>query len=303
MHSDAADPSPAARRPLFRERALERSGRIESIDGLLRVTAPHEWVILAAVAVALCVLGAWAVFGTIERGITAPCIVAQPGERHHAVATAAGTVNEVLVRPGDQVEAGQPVALITDGDFAAMTTLAAARLAALEAGEAASHEVAAARRELDFLAEMQAAGSPVRSPAAGVVTAVAAAVGDQVLAGAELAVVGPGGTDDLAVYALLDAPDAARVDPGMEAHVSLVTPASSTSAVAAAEVDAFVAGTAAAPAAPAWTPTAAQRIAVLSFDSPSPAGIDDGSACDVRIITVRQRPIGLLAGFAAPGGR
>ena len=38
------------RRRLFREAAFARRGQTEPLDGLLRVTAPHEWVILVGPA-------------------------------------------------------------------------------------------------------------------------------------------------------------------------------------------------------------------------------------------------------------
>ncbi|MCY3862184.1 MAG: HlyD family efflux transporter periplasmic adaptor subunit [bacterium] len=299
MSSEDADASPGSSRPLFRERALEQSGRIEPIDGLLRVTAPHEWVILAAVAISLCALAAWLVFGTVERGVTAQCVVTQPGERHHAVATASGTVAEVLVRQGDRVEAGQPVARVTNGDLATWVALAAARLAALESSSSGGPEVVVARTELDILNEMQAAGSAVRSPKAGVVTAVGVPAGTQVPAGAELVTIRTDSVAELEVSTLLEADAAARVDPGMEARVSLVTPSSSTPVVSAARVEAFASGSAETPAVAVWAPTATQRIVMLSFDDATPTGTDDGDTCDVRIITSRHRPIGLLGGLGA----
>ena len=67
-----------SQRRLFRDEAFARRGRAEPIDGLLRITAPHEWVFLALLAVALIAVLAWAVFGTIERGLSASCLVAAP---------------------------------------------------------------------------------------------------------------------------------------------------------------------------------------------------------------------------------
>ena len=66
------------RRRLFRDEAFARRGRAEPIDGLLRITAPHEWVFLALLGIALIAVLAWAVFGTIERGLSASCLVTAP---------------------------------------------------------------------------------------------------------------------------------------------------------------------------------------------------------------------------------
>ncbi len=75
------------RRQLFRAEAFSSRRRTEPIDGLLRITAPHEWIVLALLGCALIGVLGWAVFGTIERGISAPCvIVTDAGADLHAVA-------------------------------------------------------------------------------------------------------------------------------------------------------------------------------------------------------------------------
>ena len=53
------------RRRLFRDEAFARRGRSEPIDGLLRITAPHEWLFLAMLGCAMLAVLLWAVFGTI----------------------------------------------------------------------------------------------------------------------------------------------------------------------------------------------------------------------------------------------
>ncbi len=64
------------RRRLFRDEAFARRGRTEPIDGLLRITAPHEWVFLGLLGLALLGALVWAVFGTVERGLSASCELA-----------------------------------------------------------------------------------------------------------------------------------------------------------------------------------------------------------------------------------
>ncbi len=63
------------RRRLYRDEAFARRGRSEPIDGLLRITAPHEWLFLAMLGCAMVGVLLWAVFGTIERGLSAPCVL------------------------------------------------------------------------------------------------------------------------------------------------------------------------------------------------------------------------------------
>ena len=51
----------------FRERALAASESRQQLDRLLRVTAPHERIVLVAVGLMLAGIGAWALFGALGR--------------------------------------------------------------------------------------------------------------------------------------------------------------------------------------------------------------------------------------------
>ena len=101
-----------ARRRLFREEAFARRGQTEPLDGLLRVTAPHEWVIVAGLGIALLGLVAWGLFGSVERSLSSECVLAQPGERYTVISDITGNVIDVPVDVGDPVEVGQPIAFI-----------------------------------------------------------------------------------------------------------------------------------------------------------------------------------------------
>ena len=79
------------RRRLFRDEAFARRGRSVPIDGLLRVTAPHEWLFLATLGCALIGVLLWAAFGTVERGLSARCSLAS---------SAAGEFGAVAQFPG-----------------------------------------------------------------------------------------------------------------------------------------------------------------------------------------------------------
>ena len=51
----------------FRERVIAASASRQQLDRLLRVTAPHERVVLVAVGVMIAGIGAWALFGALGR--------------------------------------------------------------------------------------------------------------------------------------------------------------------------------------------------------------------------------------------
>ncbi len=74
------------RRQLFRDEAYARRGRSEPIDGLLRISAPHEWLFVALLGCALAGLLGWAVFGTVERGVSAPCLIVTASDGIEATA-------------------------------------------------------------------------------------------------------------------------------------------------------------------------------------------------------------------------
>ena len=53
----------------FREEAVAASANRQQLDRLLRVTAPHERVVLAAAGLILAGVGAWLLFGDTAREV------------------------------------------------------------------------------------------------------------------------------------------------------------------------------------------------------------------------------------------
>lgn len=95
--------------PFLEEAAASRNKR-QQLDHLLRVTAPHERIILVGIGLVLLALMAWVLFGSIIRGVTIDGILIEPGVRHEVVSTEPGHLVEFLVVPGDRVETGDPIA-------------------------------------------------------------------------------------------------------------------------------------------------------------------------------------------------
>ena len=94
----------------FREQAIAASENRQQLDRLLRVTAPHERIVLVATALLLAGLGIWVLFGSIDREITLQGVLVEPGQRYEVVATESGYLVEYLVEPGDRIEVGAAVA-------------------------------------------------------------------------------------------------------------------------------------------------------------------------------------------------
>ena len=104
----------------------------QQLDHLLRVTAPHERVILAAIGVVLPALAAWALFGSVVRAVTIDGILLEPGPRHDVISTEPGYLLEYLVAPGDRVEAGAPIARQSVPELARETVALRDRVELLE---------------------------------------------------------------------------------------------------------------------------------------------------------------------------
>lgn len=79
----------------FRERAIAASANRQQLDRLLRVTAPHERIALVAVGLILIGVGAWALFGAIDREVALDCVLLVPERRDEASREASLQAEEV----------------------------------------------------------------------------------------------------------------------------------------------------------------------------------------------------------------
>ena len=286
-------------RELFREEAFARRGRTEALDGLLRVTAPHEWVILVGLALALLGVLAWGLFGRIDRSLSSACLLARPGERHAVVSGVTGNVVAVAVDVGGPVEAGEPVAYVVSADTGRHAALARARVEALEAADAAAPDaLALARLELAQLEALQASGEAVVSPYGGEVAAHDLAPGRIVTTGAVVATVRDRTAEGLEVLAFMPPERAERLAVGMAARVSIATSAGGGERTLSAEVR-DVSPRAVAP--PGWVEAfglaapARSRTVRLSLTEPAPA-VADGAPCSLTVILRSDPPVRLVTG-------
>ena len=97
---------------IFRERALASRRRQEPLDDLLKVTAPHEWLLVVGLGIIVAALVVFGVVGSIERSLSYDAVLVHPGQRHTVFAPVSGTVVEVLVEAGDTVEPGEAIARV-----------------------------------------------------------------------------------------------------------------------------------------------------------------------------------------------
>ena len=295
-------------RSLYRSKAMARRDEQESIDAVPRVTAPHEWVIVAGLFALVIVALAWAIFGRVEVRSTVDGVLVRPGERKTIVSALPGTVTDVLAEPGQAVAAGAPVVTLEPVGLALRLRIARTteelladlldRSETTPALQAALAQATAARLELTA---QQTAGSVIVSPRAGALTVLHVAAGDTVQAGASIADLRSDAAGPVTAVTLVSAEQAREVRPGMAARI-LFEQAGAPRALQAevtdvAEPGAPPAWLRAAPFAEPWAHGEAGGVLVtFALAAPQEAlAVDDLWPCRVEIVQQRVAPLALLA--------
>ncbi|MBA3956863.1 MAG: HlyD family efflux transporter periplasmic adaptor subunit [Parachlamydiaceae bacterium] len=102
---------------IFRSVSLERLSNPEQLDSLLTVVTPKKWIALACMLMLGCVVLLWAFFGSIPVKIEGKGIVMnQKGFLFNIPTKMGGTVQQIHVKPNDQVEEGTLIAQIFDAE-------------------------------------------------------------------------------------------------------------------------------------------------------------------------------------------
>lgn len=294
-------------RRLFREEALARPGRAEPLDVLLRVTAPHMWIVLAGLAVMLAGAIAWALLGQLDETVDADCALVLPGERHAVLSEATGTVEETLVDVGDAVQAGQPLARIRTPSLDRQLSIARAVLEDLEAqpdesGESAtSSMLTAARAEVRQLEAMRATGQVLSSSVAGEVAMLDLVPGQAVEIGSQLALIRSGEGARAEAVAFVPQSAAQLIRTGHQATVVRLVAGGDALRAAVSDVsdrpitaDDWLVNL-------GFSPPPRSHLVRLSLADQPSIRLADGEECRVRIVVRTHAPISLL-GTAQPAG-
>jgi len=117
---------------IFREAALRRLHTPEQMDELLSVASPVNWLTLAAVFLAVGMVGAWAWAGSVTRTATAEGILVGSGGIVSVNAPGNGQITSLDEKPGDTVRANQVIARIGNPLLAEQVRVAAMTLADAE---------------------------------------------------------------------------------------------------------------------------------------------------------------------------
>lgn|GEM_PF-696337 len=128
------DPSSQGDNKIFRAKALASASGGNRLNTLSPVISPHAWVVTLAMVLLLGIIVYWGFNGRIPISVVGSGVFLH-GERIDTVHTTVdGLVIEIRKRPGDQIAAGECLAVLK-------TTDSMAEIVALEAGELISIDV------------------------------------------------------------------------------------------------------------------------------------------------------------------
>lgn len=289
--------------PFLQDSGSSRN-KYQQLDHLLRVTAPHERMILAGIGLVMLALVVWALFGSIVRSVTVDGILFEPGVRHELVSSEPGYLEAFLVGPGDHIEAGDPIARQSvpelDGETAALrdrVEMLKSELRQVDGeGSGLPSLLTAAQVALLQMEARRTARELIVSPVAGTVTALRSAPGEYLPAGGGVAQLRE--TEDQPLQAVVQvAPRMAkRIQPGMRASVEIMMPDDAQRRFNG-EVSSVTPGPL-----PNWmatrrpaVPNATHRVDVVLHHA-SDLSLPDVTPCRVRIV-LGQQPITALFGF------
>ena len=293
---------------MFREKALARRARRETVDARLQVTAPHEWLLVSGLGVALVVLLAYGLLGRAERSLSIETVLVRPGERIDVVSGVSGVVVDVLSEVGDTVTPGQPIARVrtpeaerwgavlrrlresVESGDAPQDTAAAENLRALLAS---ARSVTAQRNADGFMTE------DIATPRRGELVTLALAPGQRVAVGELAARVRAASAGPVEALGFVTREEAMRLVPGMQAQVRLAVPGTGAPQVLPARVE-DVSPRVVPP--PRWLtefglePLARSHLLRATLMDPDPPPVIDGASGTLRIVLGQRSFASLLFG-------
>ncbi len=98
----------------FHNIVAEAKEEREQLDRLLTISTPRERMLVAAIALLLCVLSAWLFFGSVSRSLVVDGVVAEQGENSPGGARSVRVLVWVESDIAPQIKAGMPVVIEPD---------------------------------------------------------------------------------------------------------------------------------------------------------------------------------------------
>ena len=293
---------------MFRDKALARRSRRETVDARLQVTAPHEWLLVSGLGVALVVLLAYGLLGRAERSLSVETVLVRPGERSDVVAAVSGVVVEVLSEVGDTVAPGQPIARVRTPE-AERWSAVLRRLRESMANADASQGAAAAEGLRALLAAVRSETAQRRAdgftrediitPHGGELVTLALAAGRRIAAGEFAARIRAASAGPMAALGFVTREEAMRLAPGMQAQVRLAVPSAGAPRILPARVE-EVSPRVVPP--PPWLaefglePPVRSHLLRATLQGPEPQPVIDGADGTLRIVLGHRSFASLLFG-------
>lgn len=91
----------------FHDTVAEAKQEREQLDRLLTISTPRERLLVAGIALLLCILAAWLFFGSVARNLTLDGVLVAPGESSGSVSVLVWIDSDVAA----EIESGMPVAI------------------------------------------------------------------------------------------------------------------------------------------------------------------------------------------------
>lgn len=98
----------------FRYQALQRKREPDELDAPVLLAAPRGWIAVFVVMIVMAGACVWAAFARLDVTVDAPGVLSHPGGTSQVQSPYTGMARELLVRPAQEVRAGQAVARLTD---------------------------------------------------------------------------------------------------------------------------------------------------------------------------------------------
>ncbi len=260
---------------VFREKALARRAEREAIDARLQVTAPHEWLLVSGLGVALVALAAYGLIGRAERSLSVETVLVRPGERVDVVSGVSGVVVDVLSEVGDTVVRGQSIARV-------------------QTPEAAAPPSGTAQRGADDFTTRD-----IVAPQDGELVTLAVAAGRRVAAGDLAARTRTASVGPVEAIGFVTREQAMQLAPGMQAQVRLVVPGAGAPRILPARVE-RVSARVVSPA--PWLtefgldPPLRAHLLRATLADPEPQPVTDGATGALRIVLGNRSFASLLFG-------
>ena len=294
---------------VFREKALAQRARREAIDVRLQVTAPHEWLLVSGLGVALVVLLAYGLLGRVERSLTVETVLVRPGERVDVVSGVSGVVVDLLSEVGDTVAQGQSIARVQTPEAERWDAILHRLRESLENTDAppdpaAAERLRALRAPRSETAQRGAGSLTIRdivAPHDGELVTLAVAAGRRIAVGELAARIRTASVGPVEAIGFVTREEAMQLAPGMQAQVRLVVPGAGAPRILPARVERV--SSRVVPPAPWMTefgldaPVRTHLLrATLTDPDPEPPPVVDGAAGTLRIVLGHRSFASLLFG-------